>query len=273
MGQPTPLIKKCWRPTPLFGASIALHGAALGAVAIRPHVWPWALGAIAADHLLLTAVGLWPRSMLLGSNWTCLPEVAATRHAVALTIDDGPHPDITPRVLELLDEHGAKATFFCVGEKVRRYPEIARDILERGHAVENHTQRHLHNFSLLGPRGLLEEVGRAQESIAAVTGLVPRFFRAPAGLRNPFLDPVLTRLDLQLASWTRRGFDTVSRDPGAVLEKLTRRLGGGDILLLHDGQPGRHPSGHPIIIEVLPKLLAAVSAAGLHSVTLRAALT
>lgn len=270
---PLSSIKKRWRPTPLFSASIALHGAAIGAVAVRPHVWPWALGAIAADHLLLAAVGLWPRSVLLGSNWTRLPEVAATRDAVAITIDDGPHPDITPRVLELLDEHGAKATFFCVGEKVRRYPEIARDILKRGHAVENHTQRHVHNFSLLGPRGLLDEIGRAQESIEAVTGLVPRFFRAPAGLRNPFLDPVLARLDLQLASWTRRGFDTVSRDPGAVLGKLTRHLGGGDILLLHDGQPGRDPSGQPIIIEVLPRLLAAVSAAGLHPVTLRSALT
>ena len=226
-----------------------------------------------ADHLLLTAVGLWPRSVLLGSNWTRLPEVAVTRDAVAITIDDGPHPEITPRVLELLEEHGALATFFCVGEKVRRYPEIAREIVHRGHAVENHSQRHVHNFSLMGPRGLMKEIGRAQESIAAATGLVPRFFRAPAGLRNPFLDPVLARLDLQLASWTRRGFDTVSRDAGAVLAKLTRHLGGGDILLLHDGQPGRHPEGRPIILDVLPRLLTAVSAAGLRPVTLRSALT
>jgi peptidoglycan-N-acetylglucosamine deacetylase len=273
MGQPDSLIRKRWRPAPLFSASVALHGAAIVAATVRPHVWPWALGALAADHLILSAVGLWPRSVLLGSNWTRLPEGPATRDAVAITIDDGPHPDITPRVLELLDEHGAKATFFCIGEKVRRYPEIAREILHRGHAVENHSQRHVHNFSLMGPLGLMKEIGRAQESITAVTGLVPRFFRAPAGLRNPFLDPVLARLDLQLASWTRRGFDTVSRDPGAVLGKLTRHLGGGDILLLHDGQPGRHPSGRPVIFEVLPRLLDAVSAAGLRPITLRSALT
>jgi peptidoglycan-N-acetylglucosamine deacetylase len=267
------LIQKRWRPVPIVSASVALHGAAIAAMAARPHVWPWALGAVVADHLLLSALGLWPRSVLLGSNWTRLPAAAAARDAVAITIDDGPHPDITPRVLELLDEHGAKATFFCVGEKVRRYPEIAREILHRGHTVENHSQRHIHNFSLLGPRGLLKEVGRAQKSIEAVTNVVPRFFRAPAGLRNPFLDPVLTHLDLQLASWTRRGFDTVSRDPGAVLGKLTRHLGRGDILLLHDGQPGRHPEGHPIILEVLPRLLTAVSAAGLRPITLRSALT
>jgi len=270
---PSSLIQKPWRPVPLVSASAALHVAAIAAVAVRPHVWPWALGAIVADHLLLTAAGLWPRSVLLGSNWTRLPDIAATQGAVAITIDDGPHPDITPRVLELLDQHGAKATFFCVGEKVRRHSEIAREILHRGHALENHSQRHMHNFSLLGPRSLMAEIRRAQETITAVTGVVPRFFRAPAGLRNPFLDPVLRRLDLQLASWTRRGFDTVSRDPDAVLGKLTRHLGGGDILLLHDGHPGRHPSGRPVILEVLPRLLAAVSTAGLRPITLRSALT
>lgn len=267
------LIRKTWRPTPLLSGSVALHLVAIGAAALRPHVWPWALGAILADHVLLASVGLWPRSTLLGPNWTRLPDAPAARGAIAITIDDGPHPDITPRVLDLLREHGAQATFFCVGEKVRRYPEIAREILRRGHSVENHSQRHFHNFSLLGPRGLLEEISRAQESIAAVTGAAPRFFRAPAGLRNPFLDPVLARLDLQLASWTRRGFDTVSRDPDTVLGKLTRDLGEGDILLLHDGHPGRAPSGQPVIVEVLPRLLAAVTRAGLRPVTLRSVLT
>ena len=267
------LMQKHWRPTPLFSGSAALHLAAVAAIAVRPHVWPWALGAIVADHLLLAAVGLWPRSVLLGPNWTRLPEAAAARGAVAITIDDGPHPDITPRVLQLLDEHDAKATFFCVGEKVRRYADVAREIALRGHTIENHSQRHVHNFSLLGPGGLLQEIGRAQESILAVTGSAPRFFRAPAGLRNPFLDPVLARLDLHLASWTRRGFDTVSRDPNAVFNKLTRHLGGGDILLLHDGHPGRLPSGQPVILEVLPRLLCAVAAAGLRPITLRAALT
>jgi peptidoglycan-N-acetylglucosamine deacetylase len=267
------LMQKHWRPAPLISGSAVLHVAAIAAVAVRPHVWPWALGAIVADHLLLAAVGLSPRSVLLGPNWTRLPQAAAARGAIAITIDDGPHPDITPRVLRLLDEHGAKATFFCVGEKVRRYADVAREIVQRGHTIENHSQRHVHNFSLLGPGALLEEIGRAQESILTVTGSAPQFFRAPAGLRNPFLDPVLTHLDLQLASWTRRGFDTVRRDPNAVFNKLTGRLGGGDILLLHDGHPGRVPSGQPMILEVLPRLLVAVAAAGLRPITLRAALT
>jgi peptidoglycan/xylan/chitin deacetylase (PgdA/CDA1 family) len=145
--------------------------------------------------------------------------------------------------------------------------------VRRGHAVENHSQRHIHSFSLLGPRGLAQEIGQAQESIAEVVGVAPRFFRAPAGLRNPWLDPVLARLGLQLASWTRRGFDTVSHDADVVLGKLTRHLGGGDILLLHDGHAGRTRSGEPIVFEVLPRLLTAVAAANFRPITLRAALT
>jgi peptidoglycan/xylan/chitin deacetylase (PgdA/CDA1 family) len=264
-----PRIQRSWRPKPLLAGSAALHVAAIAAAALRPHVWPWSLGALAANHILLAGVGLWPRSTLLGSNWRRLPGDSA----IAITIDDGPDPEVTPRVLDVLDEHGgAKATFFCVGENVLRFAALAREIARRGHAIENHSQRHLHHFSLLGLRGLSQEVGRAQESIASVVGSVPRFFRAPAGLRNPLLDPVLTRFDLQLASWTRRGFDTVSHDPNAVLTKLTRQLGGGDILLLHDGHAARTRSGQPVILEVLPRLLQAVGRLELRSITLRAAL-
>jgi peptidoglycan/xylan/chitin deacetylase (PgdA/CDA1 family) len=270
---PDSMIHKPWRPAPLISGSAVLHLAAIAATAARPHVWPWTLGAVVADHLLLAAVGLWPRSRLLGPNWTRLPAGAAAHGAVAITIDDGPHPDITPRVLAALDEHAAKATFFCVGRKVQRYAELAREILHRGHAIENHTQRHLHNFSLLGPGALTEEIESAQENITEVTGTRPVFFRAPAGLRNPFLDPVLRHLDLQLASWTRRGFDTVSRDADRVLGKLTRHLRGGDILLLHDGNAARTPSGRPIILEVLPRLLMSLAEAKLRPITLRSALT
>ena len=114
---------------------------------------------------------------------------------------------------------------------------------------------------------------RAQDSIVAATGCAPRFFRAPAGLRNPFLEPVLARLGLTLASWTRRGFDTVASDPAAVFARLAQPLRAGDILLLHDGNAARSPTGTPVILDVLPRLLGAVQSAGFVPVTLRAAAT
>jgi peptidoglycan/xylan/chitin deacetylase (PgdA/CDA1 family) len=260
-----------WRPTPLLVTSAGIHAGAAAAVLARPPLWPWALGAVLANHALLTAAGLWPRSQLLGPNWTRLPCNPGDRR-IALTLDDGPDPEITPRVLELLARTGVAATFFCIGERVAAHPGLTREVIAAGHAVENHSQRHLHHFSLLGPRGLRAEIERAQHTIAAATGVSPRFFRAPAGLRSPLLDPLLQRLGLRLASWTRRGFDTVDHHPARVLGALTRALGPGDILLLHDGHAARSPGGTAVVLEVLPRLLAAVRDAGLKPVTLRAAL-
>jgi len=124
----------------------------------------------------------------------------------------------------------------------------------------------------MSPAGIAAEIERAQDTIASVTGQRPQFFRAPAGLRSPFLEPVLSRMGLRLASWTRRGFDTVNPDPGVVLQRLTRGLQGGDILLLHDGHAASTSSGTPVILEVLPLLLQAVCAARLTPITLQSAL-
>jgi peptidoglycan/xylan/chitin deacetylase (PgdA/CDA1 family) len=257
-----------WVPSPLLYGSAALHFGAAVAVLLRPTAWPWAVGALAANHMLLAAGGLWPRSNWLGPNWTRLPE---GNTAVAITIDDGPDPAVTPQVLAILARHRATATFFCVGERVLRYAELAQEIVRRGHGIENHSQRHRHNFSLLGPKGMHAEIVQAQDSITRVTGETPRFFRAPAGLRNPFLDPVLTHLDLRLASWTRRGFDTVDGDPDAVYERLADGLAARDILLLHDGHAARDALGRPVILDVLPRLLEALASHGLAPITLKAA--
>jgi len=261
-----------WMPSPLLCASGVIHLGAAAALLARPRAWPWALGAVVANHIALAAAGLWPRSQLLGTNWTRLPAQAGIAAGVAITIDDGPEPDVTPQVLALLEEYRACATFFCVGERVLRYPDLAQEIVRRGHAIENHSQRHRHNFSLLGPKGMSAEISGAQDSIFHVTGSRPKFFRAPAGLRNPFLDPILVRLKLRLTSWTRRGFDTVTGDPDAVFQRLANPLQTGDILLLHDGHAARSRSGRPVILEVLPRLLDALSSKGLTPVTLRSAL-
>lgn len=268
-----PATRPRWQPSPLLFASTGVHAGAVATVLAQTPLWPWALGALAANHALLAAAGLSPRSGLLGANWTRLPAVAGPVPArVALTLDDGPDPEVTPRVLEVLAAHGARATFFCIGERVAAHAALARQILAHGHTIENHSQRHLHHFSLLGPRRLREEIERAQETIGAATGAAPRFFRAPAGVRSPLLDPLLQRLGLQLASWTRRGFDTRERRPARVLQALLRELAAGDILLLHDGHAARTGAGTPVVLEVLPRLLEAFAAAGLTAVTLREAL-
>ncbi len=259
---------KRWQPTPLVSASIMLHMLALVALIAAPGHWYWALGAVFANHVLLTLVGLWPRSRWLGPNWIELPAVAASQRAIALTIDDGPDPAVTPQILDILDRYAAKATFFCIGDRAARHPALCRDIVRRGHAVENHTQHHAHYFAFLGLSGLTREIEAAQVTLGGITGRRPVFFRAPAGLRSPLLDPVLAKLGLRLAAWTRRGFDTRSADPVVVSRRLMRGMRAGAILLLHDGNSARSSAGVPVIVAVLPALLEAAAAAGLRLVTL-----
>lgn len=265
--------KSRWRPTLVIRASIALHLLALIGVIAEPAQWRWALGAVLADHAMLMLLGLWPRSHWLGPNWTRLPAASTGRNEIALTIDDGPDPVVTPQVLDILERHAAQATFFCVGEKAAHYPDLCREIARRGHAVENHSQHHRHHFALLGSSSITRELQTAQDTLTTITGQRPMFFRAPAGLRNPLLDPALARLGLRLASWSARGFDTRIGDAERVKDRLLRGLRPGAILLLHDGNAARTREGIPVILEVLPTVLAAAKAADLRFVTLRLALS
>ncbi|MBS0454531.1 MAG: polysaccharide deacetylase family protein [Proteobacteria bacterium] len=254
--------------TPFVSASIAWHLLALAAAVLVRGAAPWALAAVVFNHVVITVAGLLPRSTLLGRNVSRLPAAAVARAEVAITIDDGPDPEVTPAVLDLLDAAGQKATFFCIADRVAAHPALAREIVRRGHSIQNHTARHRHDFSFLGPKGYANELERAQRMLAQVLGQAPTCFRAPAGFRNMFLAPVLQRMDLTLVSWTRRGFDTREGDAQRVLGRLTRGLAAGDILLLHDGNAARSPQGRPVLLEVLPQLLSRLQAQGLHSVTL-----
>jgi peptidoglycan/xylan/chitin deacetylase (PgdA/CDA1 family) len=248
-----------------------LHAAVAIVLVLRPALWPWVLAAVAANHLLLAAAVLWPRGQALGPNLTRLPAPAAGRNEVCLTFDDGPDEEVTPRVLDLLDRHQAKASFFCVGEQAQSWPDLVKEIARRGHSVENHSQRHSPAFAFYGPWRLKREVEAAQAVIAGLTGRPPAFFRAPAGFRSPLLDPVLARCGLRYVSWTRRGFDAADGNIQRVASRLTRGLAAGDVLVLHDRAYRRGPAGEPAALAVLAAVLERIAAAGLKCVSLPAA--
>ncbi|MET0378802.1 MAG: polysaccharide deacetylase family protein [Spongiibacteraceae bacterium] len=252
---------------------LASHAVALIAFFLWPAQWAWIAGGLLSLHALVAAAGLWPTCALLGPNITHLPKEAAARGEIAITIDDGPDPHVTPEVLRILREHGARATFFCIGERAHAHADLCREIIAAGHAVESHGQRHRTLTALCGPRGWQREIVDAQHTLKMVTGRAPTFFRPIAGLRNPFLEPLLQRLGLRLVSWTRRGYDTRAVEPARVYEKLTRNLTGGEILLLHDGNAARSANGIPIILDVLPRLLDELARRSLKTVTLREACT
>jgi peptidoglycan/xylan/chitin deacetylase (PgdA/CDA1 family) len=254
-----------WSPSPLIGCSISLHLSALLGLSAWPGGRPWFVGALAANHAALTALGLLPRSTLLGPNVKRLPAPAVQRRQVALTFDDGPHPTVTPQVLDLLDRWAMRASFFCIGARAAAHPAIVREIHRRGHDVQNHSENHPRNFACLSPSGLVREIGTAQARLADIVGVPPRFFRPPMGFRSPFLDPVLAHLGLHHVSWTRRGYDAVSDNATRIVSRLSRSLSPGDILLLHDGRP-------TIILDVLSALFGLMGAARLSGTSLMSGL-
>jgi peptidoglycan/xylan/chitin deacetylase (PgdA/CDA1 family) len=263
---------RSWSPNLTLKLTLATHLAAIFSLFALPAGWPWAVAALIANHAIITLAGLLPRCNWLGPTLTQLPESACRRGEIALTIDDGPDPEVTPQVLDMLDGAGVKASFFCIGRHARQYPALCREIVARGHSIENHGEAHAWHFSLFGYRRMKADISSAQAILGELAGQPPRFFRPTAGLRNPFLDPVLTHLGLQLAAWTRRGYDTCEADPAIVLGRLCQNLAAGDILLIHDGNSARNSAGQPVILSVLPKLLHEIRAAGLTPVTLSAAL-
>ncbi len=246
-----------------------LHAAAAGTLLAVPAAWPVALGLLLADHAALAGLGMLAGSALLGPSLTRLP--ASAGPVVALTFDDGPHPVRTPQVLDLLDRAGARASFFCVGRRAERHPDLVADIVARGHSVENHSFDHALMFAARGPWALRRDILRAQAVLAAAAGTPPRFMRAPFGIRSPLLDPALAGTGLIHAGWTRRGRDTVCADAATVLRRLTDRLGAGEVLLLHDATSAVAADGRPVVLEVLPRLLATLAARGLRASSLREA--
>ncbi len=255
-----------WRPAPLLRATFAVHAAGLAAWPWMPERWPWLLGAFAANHAAVCAAGMWPRGSLLGPCFSRLPAAAAAAGQVGLTFDDGPDPAVTPRVLEILAERGARASFFVVGRRGAACPELVVEIVRRGHRVENHTYHHPHGFAFYGPRAQAREIDRTQELLERLSGRRPEWFRAPAGIRNPFLDPLLARRGLRLAAWTRRGYDKVERRPDRVARRLVRGLAAGEVTMLHDGAPARDRHGRPVVLEALPRLLDEIAERGWQAV-------
>ena len=259
-----------WLGSNVLKSSAAIHGAALLGTALSPQHWALGLGAVAANHVLLTAATLIPKNPLFGQNITRLPPQAIARQEICLTFDDGPHPVCTPQVLDILDGAHARASFFCIAKQARQYPALLRDMVARGHSVENHSFGHPHLFSLYGPKRIKREISDAQKLLSDTTGVAPRFFRPPVGFANPFVAPVLAELALTLATWTRRGFDTQDHHLPRVLNRLGNGLAAGDILLLHDANSAlMHDSfSTPIILNLLPAVLQLSLARQLRCVTL-----
>lgn len=190
-----------------------------------------------AAGLTTMSIGtLVPRCTLFGRMIKRLPPGT---DEVLFTIDDGPHPEHTPAILDILDRHHLKAVFFLIGDRAAAHPHLVREIIARGHEIGNHTQTHpATTFWILRPKRLWWEITTCQETLTRLCPeKPPRFFRPPAGHHNVFL-PVITRaLGLRILMWNARGFDGVSTDVEKITRRIRERLKPGSIVLIHEATP------------------------------------
>jgi len=199
-----------------------------------------ALGVLLVSHLLI----LFP-TLVANCQWwgPVLTHFATERREVWLTIDDGPDPIHTPRLLEILQRFEAKATFFVIGQRVAKFPAEVEAIRDAGHEIANHTATHPSaTFWCLPPGRIAQEIDRC--------GVSTRYFRAPAGMKNFFVHPALRRRRMELLGWTVRGLDRVNNDVDAVAARILQRVKPGAIILLHEGhRTATDPDFHPRCLE------------------------
>ncbi len=186
---------------------------------------------------------------------------------VALTFDDGPHPEHTRRVLEVLAEHQVPATFFVVGRKVAAHPEVARAIADAGHVLGLHSYHHDRLYALRSPLRITEDITRTQREVEAATGQRASLFRPPIGYVSPRVAAGAQRAQVTLVAWSAKGRDGLRHvTVEAASRRLIRGLKPGAILLLHDA--AERDDYEPIAPEVLRALLDAISAQGYRVVPL-----
>jgi peptidoglycan/xylan/chitin deacetylase (PgdA/CDA1 family) len=190
-----------------------------------------------------------------------------SRHAVALTFDDGPNPATTNQVLEILERAGVLATFFVVGEKVERHPEVVRAIVAAGHEVGVHGFRHDRLYSFKSPRAVTEDLGRATAAVERAGGVRARWFRPPIGHVSPRTVNGAARAGLTLVAWSVRALDGLEGTRAErVIRRVSRGLTPGAIVLLHDA--AERDEHVPASIGALPDILRAIELRGLEAVRL-----
>ncbi len=250
---------------------VALWVASVGAIALtarsifgEPLPLSVALGASFLYVALIVAGVLIPTLEMFG-DVICRGDPATG--AVALTFDDGPHPITTARVLRVLERAGVKATFFVVGAKVERYPDVVRAIARAGHAFGAHGFRHDKLYAFLSPSAVAEDIRRTADAVEAACGERPRWFRPPVGQVSPRTIAGARRSGLEIVGWSVRGLDGLRwTQPDRLAWRIERGLSAGAIVLLHDASESEEFA--PATVEVLPRLLETIRRRDLRVVSL-----
>lgn len=157
-----------------------------------------------------------------------------SKNYISITFDDGPNPNFTPKVLKLLKEYNAKATFFLIGKKAEEHPEIVRQIINEGHTVGSHSFSHSKNFGFFSTEKVTAELNQNISLLKEISGKEVKLFRPPFGVTNPNIKKALKRTGQSSIGWSKRSLDTTNLSEVKVLDRIISNLRKGDIILLHD---------------------------------------
>jgi len=220
--------------------------------AVRGQLHPGRLGMLSAAWYAVATVGvLFPALQMYGPIVLRGP---GGRRSVALTFDDGPHPVTTRRILAVLAATRHRATFFMLGAKARRHPDVVREIHAAGHTLAVHGERHdmWHSFRM--PWTVRDELLQAAQAVEDATGVRPRFFRPPLGHTSLTTIPGVRSAGMIVIGWSIRGFDGLrERTPQAVVRRVARGVSDGAIVMLHDAS--ENDDFEPASVRALPELL------------------
>ncbi len=219
---------------------------------------------IIAGAIITVALALicWGVFDVNSSLWAPTFWRAQGKQAVALTFDDGPDEQFTPRVLEILAREKVPACFFAVGERAQAKPEILRAIAAAGHIIGNHSHTHAWNINFALHGRLRREVAACGDAVKAAIGRTPAFYRAPFGFKNPALGDVLAEQGLACIGWQVRGFDAVGGTPEGIARRIVFKARAGGVLLLHDGAGLQGTSDRSATLAALPMIIEGLRARG-----------
>jgi len=230
----------------------------------------WA--AVAISAISVVVIGFFTYTIVHPSSQFFVPVVsrlATDEQIVALTFDDGPDPVVTSQILDVLGAHDARATFFVLGERAARYPEVIRRMHREGHTVGTHTQRHRLRFHFGSPSYVQREIEDAVDVVARILPTRPRLFRPPQGLRTPcFASGWRRTTGLTCVTWSVRGFDSRATTAQAIVERVAQRLEPGAIVTLHDGTGLGGTEDRGPTLEALGRILRECKTRGLRCVAL-----
>lgn len=232
--------------------------AVLALLFLMPGWWPF----LVPIHLLSQGFVVYP-TLRPNCDWfgPVIKSFRTDRKEVWLTIDDGPHPESTPQILELLRKFDARATFFVIGERVRAHPRLTHVILDQGHTLGNHSATHpTALFWGLWKWAAAREIDGGVAAVQEATGIVPEWFRAPVGMANLFVHQIIRERRMKLIGWSARGFDTVKRDAATVVGKILGDIRPGAIVLLHEGVSAEN--GQTVSVRVIETILVQLQAEG-----------